>query len=52
MLNYPLLVALDPFVASIRGTPGFDTLMSTVREQWETFINEPATKAIESGRRV
>jgi tetratricopeptide (TPR) repeat protein len=45
MLNYPLLVALDPFVAPIRETPGFDTLMGTVRAQWEAFINEPATRA-------
>jgi eukaryotic-like serine/threonine-protein kinase len=45
MLNYPLLVALDPFVASIRETPGYDALMKAVRLQWETFVNDPTTKA-------
>ena len=44
LLNYPLLVALDPFLASLKRTPGFDSLMSTVRVRWESVISDPATK--------
>jgi non-specific serine/threonine protein kinase len=42
MLNYPLLDSLDPFVASIRGSTAFETLMRQVRDQWEGLLDEPS----------
>jgi eukaryotic-like serine/threonine-protein kinase len=46
MLNYPLLVALDPFLESIRTAPAFSALMTNVRAQWEAFISEPTAGTV------
>jgi predicted Zn-dependent protease len=42
MLNYPLLSHLDPFLERVRGLPRFESLMATVRHQWEQLSAEGA----------
>jgi non-specific serine/threonine protein kinase len=46
MLNYPLLVSLDPFLASIRDAPRFQALMAGVRQEWQTLLEAPSTVAL------
>ena len=36
-LNYPMMARLDPFLRSLRGAPGFDTLVAQARDRWERF---------------
>ena len=42
MLNYPLLSRLDPFLERLRGRPGFESLMTGVRQQWEQLSSQNA----------
>ncbi|HEV8177655.1 MAG TPA: tetratricopeptide repeat protein, partial [Gemmatimonadales bacterium] len=35
--NYPLLSDRDPLLASLHGSPEFETLMNDVRQKWESF---------------
>jgi tetratricopeptide (TPR) repeat protein len=46
MLNYPLLVALDPFLEGIRATPRFQQLMTGVRQEWQRLLDAPSTGAL------
>ena len=43
MLNYPLLVSLDPFLEGIRDSTRFSDLMASVRQQWQTLLESPST---------
>jgi TolB-like protein/tetratricopeptide (TPR) repeat protein len=46
MLNYPLLVSLDPFLESLRDSARFTDLMVVVRQQWQTLLESPSTVAL------
>jgi TolB-like protein len=36
-INYPFLARHDPFFEGMRGQPGFQKLLESVRERWEKF---------------
>jgi predicted Zn-dependent protease len=36
-INYPLLAAIDPFLAPLRGEPGFLSLIGDIKQRWESF---------------
>jgi serine/threonine protein kinase len=41
---YPLLAVLDPFLASIRHTAPFQSLMTNVRTRWESRTSDEPTR--------
>ena len=36
-INYPMLAEHDPFLAKLRGTDRYETLLEEVQKRWETF---------------
>jgi len=37
-INYPFLAEHDPFLASVRGDPGFKQLLAEVKPRWEAVV--------------